>query len=203
MDQQALGRAANPGPAGFGVHHDLTGLFGIRILVDIDVHDAFQMGKDRHAGLALDQSDKALTATRNDHVHMVSHGQHLADRRSITGRDQLNSILGQTGGAQSVLQAFMDQPCRMEAFRTAPQDHRVSGLQAQCTRIRRHVRAAFIDHTDHAQRGAHAANVQARGTVPFFHYLAHRVILSGHGPQPVAHAFDPIFVQHQAVHHRV
>ncbi len=60
VDQKALGRTANTCAPGFGVKHDIQRFLRISGSVDIDVHNTFQMRKDRHARFALHQPDKAL-----------------------------------------------------------------------------------------------------------------------------------------------
>ena len=54
------------------------------------MHDAFEMGKDRHARLALHQPHKPLATARHDHVDEICHGQHLAHRRPVAGGDKLD-----------------------------------------------------------------------------------------------------------------
>ena len=91
---------------------------------------------------------------------------------------------------------------RMKAFGTAPQDHRIAGLEAQGACIRRHIGAAFIDDADDAQGRAHPLDPKARGLGPFFQHRAHRIVLCRHRLQPINDALNTRLIQHQPVHHR-
>ena len=133
---------------------------------------------------------------------MVGHGQHLAHRRPVAGRHQLDRVLGKSGGTEPLDQAGMDRGRGMKAFRPAAQDHRIARFQAQRAGIGCDVGAAFIDHPHHAQGRAHPPDMQAARHVPFGDHLAHRIGLAGHRAQPVHDALDPPLIQHQPVHHR-
>ena len=90
MDQQTFSRAANAGAAGLGVQNDFQNLLGVGVFIDIDVHDAFEVGKDRHPRFALHQTDQPLAAARDDHINRVGHGQHLAHRGAVARGHQLD-----------------------------------------------------------------------------------------------------------------
>jgi len=68
IDQQRFGRAADAGAAHLGVEHDRFRHIEFGGAVDIDVVDAFQMRKHRHARFGFDAGDQALAAARHDHV---------------------------------------------------------------------------------------------------------------------------------------
>jgi hypothetical protein len=202
VNEQALGRAADAGAPGLGVQHHLERFVAVGRLVDIDMHDAFEMGEDRHPRLALHKTHQPLAAARYDHVDILRHGQQFAYCRPVAGGNQLDRIRGQVCRPQPFDQAGMDRRRGVEAFRTAAQDHRIASLEAERARIRRDVGTAFVDHPDHAERRAHPFDVQPRGPVPFRHDLAHRVGKFRHRPKPVHHAQDAALVQHQPVEHR-
>ena len=186
VDQQAFGGAADTGPAGLGVEHHAQRLFRVGGLVDVDVHDAFEMGKDGHARLGLHQPDQPLAAARHDHVDGVGHGQHFLHRGAVAGGDKLDRVRGQAGGAQPVLEAFGQQAGTVKAFRPAAQDHRVARFQAQRAGVGGDVGTRFVDHPDHPQRRAHAGNVQPRGHVPFGHHRAQRSSCAATARRPAA-----------------
>ncbi len=160
------------------------------------------MGEDRHAGVRLHAANEPFAAAGDDHVDMVRRRQHRADEGPVAGWRHLDSGLRQIRGFQPIDQTGVYCRSGVEAFRPAPQDRRVAGFQAQPARISGDIRAAFIDHADHAQRRAHPADVEARSHVPLFQHLTHRIDLIGHSPQPIRHAPNAVFSQEQPVHHR-
>ena len=87
VNQETFRSTTNPSTAGFRIENNAKRLFGIGSFVDVDVHDAFEVGKDRHAGLALDQTNKALATTRDDHVDIVDSSQHCSHGLTVAGRD--------------------------------------------------------------------------------------------------------------------
>ena len=74
MDQQTLRRAADARAPCLGVQHHFKRFFRVGLGVDIDMHNPFEVRKDRHARLTLHQPDKSLTAPRHDHVDGIGHG---------------------------------------------------------------------------------------------------------------------------------
>ena len=109
VEQQALHRAADAGAPGLGVQHHLGRHRRVGGRTDIDVADAFEMGKDRHPRLALDEPDEALAAARHDHVDMLGHRQHLRHRGAVAHRHELDRVLRQPGLPQPERQAGMDR----------------------------------------------------------------------------------------------
>jgi hypothetical protein len=91
----------------------------------------------------------------------------------------------------------------MQAFRAAAQDHRVARLQRQRARIGRHVRPALVDNPDDADGRPDAADVQARGPVPFGDDLPDRIGLGGDLAQPRGDGGEAAAVQPQPVQHRL
>ena len=80
MHQERLGRAADARAPHLGVDDDLERLVEIRRAVDVDMHNSLEMGEHRHARLALNPLDQALSAARHDHVKRAAKAlQHLAD----------------------------------------------------------------------------------------------------------------------------
>ena len=66
VDQQAFRRAADAGAAGLGVQDHPPRLREVGGPVDVDVHDALEMGEDRDPRLGLHPADEALAAARHD-----------------------------------------------------------------------------------------------------------------------------------------
>ena len=162
IDQQRLGRPTNAGAPHLGVEHDLLGHIEPGGLVDIDMADALEVGKNRHPRLGLHPPDQALAAARHQHVDRpVEPLQHHADGRPVAGRDDLDRILRQSGGAQAFRQRSVDCPRRAQAFRAAAQNGGISRLEAECAGIGRDIGAAFIDHADDAERHPHALDADA------------------------------------------
>ena len=102
VDKQTLRRATDACAACFGVQHNVQRFDRIGINVDIDVHNALEVSKHRHPRLALNQTDKALAAARNDHIDEIRHFQHFRHRRSVACGNQLNGCLGQACSNQSL-----------------------------------------------------------------------------------------------------
>ena len=132
----------------------------------------------------------------------VEAGEHQADRRAVARRHQLDRILGQAGGAQPLDQRRMDRARGAEALRAAAQDHGVAGLEAQHGGVRRHVRAALVDHADDAERHAHALDRHAVRTGPAFHHGADRIVELAHDLDAVRHCGDALAVERQPVEER-
>src|SRR5579862_6831322 len=63
--------------AHLGIEHNRFGHRQPGLAVDIDVADAFEMGKDRHARLHLHAGDQILAAARHDDVERA-----VEDRKS-------------------------------------------------------------------------------------------------------------------------
>ena len=68
VDQQRLGGAADAGAAHLRIDDDRDRLVEVGGAVDVDVHEAFEMGEDGHPRLALHALDQALAAARHDDV---------------------------------------------------------------------------------------------------------------------------------------
>ena len=202
VDQQAFRRPANPRAPCLGIQHHRQRLARVGIGIDINVADPFEMGEHRHARLGLHQADKPLAAPRHDHIDERGHAQHFSHGGAVPGRHHLDGGFRQARGAQPVHHAGMQRARGMITFRAAAQDHRISGFQAQRGCVGRHVRAAFINHANHAQRSAHTLDMQPAGPVPFADDGAHGIVLRGNRAQTVHDVRNPPFIQRQPVHHR-
>jgi hypothetical protein len=67
----------------------------------------------------------------------------------------------QAGAGQAFLHQRGNRPVTADRFRATAQDRRVAGLQAQGGGVGGDVRARLVDDADHAQRHAHAADLDA------------------------------------------
>ena len=84
-------------------------------------------------------------------------------------------------------------------FRTAAQNDRITGFQAQGSRISRHIGAALVNHTGNAQRHPHAGNIEAGGYLPVGKHCPNRIRQGNNSFNRPRNAFQPRFVQHDAV----
>ena len=67
--------------------------------------DAFQMSKDRNAGIALHPANEPLAPARHDHIDYAGHAQHFTNGGAVPGGYKLHRIFGQPGLTQPGLQA--------------------------------------------------------------------------------------------------
>ena len=139
------------------MNNDCFGLVQIGIAIDEHMHDAFEMRENRHSCLGLDTGDEALAAARHDHVEIaIQSREHQADRRAVLDWHKGYRVAWQTGVDEARGETFMDAPRGKKAVRSAAQDDRIAGLEAERAGVRRHRRAAFIDDANHAERGCDA-----------------------------------------------
>jgi hypothetical protein len=82
--------------------------------------------------------------------------------REASLRESLRHGLGEEGGGA-------------QAVRSRAQDRGIPCLEAQRTRIGRHVRPAFEDHPDDAERGRHALDDEAVGSPERRQHPPHRI----------------------------
>src|SRR5258708_18571730 len=93
--------------------------------------NTFKMSDHRHPRFALHARNQTLAAARHDDVDTVGHiGQHMADRRAIRGRHQLNASGWEFRRDESFLKTCMNCGAGPRAFRTTPPNDRIAGLQA-------------------------------------------------------------------------
>ncbi len=94
--------------------------------------------------------------------------------RSVVGTSCRHAAGKPASRSPSTRQAWIAR-VRAVAFAAAAQDRRVCRLQAQRAGVGRHVRAAFVDDADHAERHAHALDAQAVRARPFSADRADRI----------------------------
>ena len=201
-DQQALAGVAGAVLLGLGVvghghrHRDVAGVVHIGVAVAVEVLD------HRHPGFAADPLDQTLAAARDDHVHMLGHGDQVADGRAVGGGDHLHRVGGQAGFFQGPLHQRGQRLVGIDRLRSSPQDGRVAALDRQAGRLDRHVGPALEDHAEHAQRHPHLPHPDAAGLLAHAGDLADQL---GHGGQLVAalgHRLEHLGRQAQPVDHR-
>ena len=126
----------------------------------------------------------------------------LADRGAIGGCHDLHRGLGQPGGAQSGAHAGGDGLVRVQRFRAAAQDAGVAGFEAQPGGVGGHVRARLVDDADHAERHAHAADLDAARAAPTLGDHADRIGQLGDLLEPSGHLLDRLFAQCEPIDER-
>ena len=90
----------------------------------------------------------------------------------------------------------------METVRAAAQDDGVSALQAERAGVRGDVRAALIDHADHAKRRRNPLDDQAVGAVEGREHAADRIGQRRDVLEAASDRLDPRRVQREAIEER-
>ncbi len=167
------------------------------------MHDAFEMGEDRHARLGLHPRDQALAAARHDHVDgAVQAGEHGADGGAVAGRDQRDAILRQVRVLQPLHEAGMDQPRGMEALGPRAQNGGIAGLEAQGAGVGGDIGTAFENHADDAERRGDPLDAQPVGALEGLQHAPDRIGQIGDVIEALRHAGDAPVVEQQPVEHR-
>ena len=96
VNQQTLRCATNSGAAGLGVQNHIQRFDRIGVFVEVDMHDALKMRKNRHPRFALHKANKPFATAWHDHINRIHHRQKLLHSSAITGRHQLDRVFGQT-----------------------------------------------------------------------------------------------------------
>ena len=135
-------------------------------------------------------------------IDVVVHAQQLADRGAIGGFDHLHRGFGQAGGFEPFMHARRNGLIGMYRFRAAAQDACVAGFDAKSGCVRRDIGARFVNDGDHAQRHAHAADLDAGRLLLQFADFADRVRQLCNLAQPVCHFGEAFFGERQAVDQR-
>ena len=164
--------------------------------------DAVQVRDHGHTAFQLDPGDQTFAATRDDDVDPSVGAQHRAHGGAIGRRHQLQRIARQAGCRQPIREAPAQHGGGLEAFRSAPQNGRVSSLHANRPGIDRHIRPTFINDADDAQGNTHSLEPETVGLLPLRQDRADRVGLRRNGIDPSGDRRDPIRVERQAIEHR-
>ena len=161
------------------------------------------MGEHRKAGLGLHPGDEVLAAARHDDVdHAVEAGEHLAHRRTVAGRHQLDGAVGEAGLREAGDERGVDRARRPQAVRAAAQDRGIAGLEAERAGIGGDVGAAFIDHADDAERHADALDFHAVRALPGGRHRADGIGELGDHFEAVCDGGNPLFIEPEPVEKR-
>src|SRR5690606_12035996 len=191
VDEQGFGRAANAGAAHLGVEGDGDGLVEIGAPVDIDMDQALEMGKDRHAGLGLDPGDQRFAAPGHDDVDIAVEAlEHFANRFPVGRGHELDAFHRQAGQMQAIEQAIDNGAGGMEAVAAAAQDDGIARFDAERAGIGGDIGAALENDADDAERGADSLDMKAIGPVPFGNDGADGIGQFGNGPDRLDNAVD-------------
>src|SRR5690606_38025126 len=159
--QQRLHGIAGRVALGLGVVGDTDGLVQIGGHVDVDMADAIQVLDHRHGGIAADALDQALAAARDDDIDKFGHADQRPYGGTISGFDYLHGSGWQFGLGQAQLDAAGNRLVRVDRLGAAAQDGGVARLQAKAGGVDGHVGPRLVDDPYHAQRYAHAADLDA------------------------------------------
>ena len=105
----------------------------VKICVAMHIHvaNALEMPDHRHPRFLLHARNQTLSAARHDDIDAVGHvGEHMAHRRAIRGRHQLNARWRQSRRDESLLQTGVDGgagPCSFPNRRVESPRCRTSG----------------------------------------------------------------------------
>ena len=165
--------------------------------------DAFEVREYLHARFGLDAGNEAFAAARYDDIEAAPQPrEHETDGFAIRRRHELDGGFGELCGSESGDEAVVDGAARVETFRTAAQDRRVTGFQAQPTGVGGDVGAALVNDADDAERRAHALDGDAVRAVPGGDRCADRIGECGNFLEPARDGVDAGGVEHQAIEER-
>ncbi len=180
MHQQCLGRVAHRHPLGLGVEDDRQRLVEIR--VDVDVHMAVtDPGLDHgHGGLRHHRTNQTGPAPRDQHIHKTAQPHELLDGLVVGTGHERDRVGGQPSSGRCLPQHRDQRGVGTRGRRAAAQQHGVTALETQPSRVHRHVRTRLVDDPDHAERHPDLAQLYAVGKPPTTDHLADRVVEGRH-----------------------
>ena len=169
--------------------------------------DPVEMGEHGDPRVALHAGDQALAAARNDQVYRGRAARpvgrkHGADRGTIRDRHELCRIGRNPGGDKASDEGGMDRAVAFDRFGAAAQDDGIARHHRQRRRIGGHVRAAFVDDPDHADRHAHPAQAQTVGPLGLVDRHPDRIGEAGDRRDPVGHCGNARRVESQTIQQR-
>jgi len=89
----------------------------------------------------------------------------------------------------------------MDGFRSAAQNDRIAGFEAQGGGVHRDIGARLVDDADDAQGNPHPSHQQTVGAAPHGRYPAHRIGQGRNFPKPPGHGFQCGVLKGQPVDH--
>ena len=204
VDQQRLGRVADPGPLRLRVDDDPPRHLQIGIGVDVDVAVAGGGVDHRHRRHVLQRLLQPFAAARDQQVDdAVLRRQLRQVAVPLADRQQQHRVLRQPGLGKRLARHRRQRRVRALRVVRAAQDDRVAALDRQRRAIDRHVRPRLVDDGDDAERHPQLAQVEPAVERLPFKLLADRILERSHGPDAVGHRRDPLLGQRQPVPQRL
>ena len=154
---------------------------------------------DGHGRVHDNRADQSCAAARNQHIEIAVELHHLGCSVAAGVLHQIDGVLRQTLGCQRCAHQPGQAHGGLECLLAAAQNARRAGLEAQHSRIDRHVRARLVDNADHTHRHALLTDVQAVRTLVHPKHLTDRVGQRRHLTAAFGNARNALFVQHQTV----
>ena len=152
-------------------------------------------------GILHHGADQPCAAARDEHVQVIGQAHHFDGGCARGVLHQLDTVRGQPGFFHRLAHRLSHCRVRMDGLLPAAQNDGVARLQAERRRVRRHVGARLVDDADHAERHAHALDLQAVGTDKPAHHLPDRVLLRRHLAHSLRHPGNAGRGQRQPVQH--
>ena len=126
-------------------------------------------------------------------------GQQVAHRCAVGCAHELHRPLGQRARLELVGEHAVQCPVGVDCLLAATKDHRVATLEAKRRGVDGHVRAALVDHEDHAQRNADLADFEPIGAAAGADRFADRIGQRGDLRQRTRHLVDTLGRERQPV----
>ena len=199
IQQQTFAGVANRSPLRLGVDEDGNALGEVGALFKIDVAVSRPRFDDGHGRVFNGVADEPRPAARDQHVYDPVHSHKLRGAFMGSIFDQLDKFRIISCRADGVLDDLRHRSVGENGVLASAQDDGVPALDGKPDRIRRHVGARLIDYAEHAQRNAHAPQLQSVVQGALFQDFADGTMKLHELFQPFRNAVDPLFVQHQAV----
>ena len=203
VDQADLGGVAHAGPGTFGVFDDVQGHILIRVPVHVDVADAGPRLQHGDGGVVHAGPDEPRAPPGDEQVHQPS-GLHQLICRGPSGiLHQLERVMGQSGGGQTLLQRGHNGGGGAVSLLPSPQDAGRARLQGQGGGVGGDVGAALVNNGDHPHRHGGLFNDQPVGPLHPTEDRPHRVGQLRHLPQAGGHAGNSVGAEGQPVQHHL
>ena len=201
MDQHRFHRIAHAGALALAVFDDLESGIEVGSLIHIHVADAFVMLDHRDGGLLHHRADQPFAAAGDDKVDERIHLEHHGDSSVVRERDQLHRTGRHTGGNPGIRDTFCQRHIGLERFRTAAEDHGITGLETETGGIHGHVGTGFKDEPDHPDRHGNFIDPDPVGAFHRGKHMPDRIFQCGHITECIRDSLDTVRGQQEAVQH--
>ena len=191
VDEQRLGRVADPGPVDLRVEGDPPRHLEVGVGVHVDVAVAGRRVHDRHRRDLLQRLLQPLAAARDDQVDQALRGRQLRELLAIAGQ-QLDRRRRQAGLGQRLADERRQRRVRALGVARAAQHDRVAALQAERGAVDGHVRARLVDHGDDAERHPQLAQLEAARQRAALDLLADGIGQRDDRAHALGHRRDPL-----------